>query len=277
MRTAASDGPARLRAWGVVRRTDGAVLALSGEFDITSRAVLREALRDSIAKTSDAVVDVRAVTFLDASTVGLFVEASRQAKSVGGQVRLVGASGFVERFLRLCGVWEGLAEAQPQAGQQPGLLAVAKVLSAVDRCVVLEEIISAATDVGAADACDLQIFDAATQSLRMAGHRGFTDEFLSYFDTVDATQPTACAAALATGRPVVIDDITRSPIFADRATLEVILASGTRAVQSYPLRDDRGSTLGVLSFHYHTCRPARGRPALAARRAPRALARLTAA
>ena len=36
------------------------------------------------------------------------------------------------------------------------------------------------------------------------------------------------------------------PIFADRATLEVILASGTRAVQSYPLRDDRSSTLDDL-------------------------------
>jgi len=277
MRTAASDGPAPLRARGVVRRLDGAVIALSGEFDINSRAVLREALRDAIAKTSDAVVDVRSVTFLDASTVGVFVEASQQAKSLGGQVRLVGASGSVEWFLRLCGVWQGLAEPQPQAGRQPGVLAMATALSTADRRVVLEGIISAATDVGGADACDLQIFDAATQSLLMAEHRGFTDEFLNYFATVDATQPTACAAALATGRPVVIDDITRSPIFADRTTLEVIMASGTRAVQSYPLHDDRGSTLGVLSFHYHTCRPARGRPAIAARRAARALARLTAA
>jgi len=169
MRTAASDGPAPLRACDVVRGPDGAVIALSGEFDITSRAVLREALRDSIAKTSGTVVDVRAVTFLDASTVGVSVEASQQAKSLGGQVRLVGASGFVERFLRLCGVWQGLAEAQPQAGQQPGVLAVAKVVSTADRCVVLDGIVSAATDVGAVDACDLQIFDAATQSLRMAG------------------------------------------------------------------------------------------------------------
>jgi hypothetical protein len=34
------------------------------------------------------------------------------------------------------------------------------------------------------------------------------------------------------------------------ATLEVILGAGTRGVRSYPLRDERGTTLGVLSFHY---------------------------
>lgn len=277
MRTAASDVPGPRRAFGVVRGPQGGVIALSGQFDIGSRVVLREALRDCIAKTSGALVDLRAVTFVDASTVGVFVEASRQAESAGGRVRLVGASGIVERVLRLCGLWESLVETQPRAGQQADGVAVVEVLSSADGCVVLDGIVEAAIGVGAADACDLQVYDDASRSLRMAGHRGFSDEFLGYFATVDASAPTACAVALATGRPVLIDDVTRSPIFADRVTLEVILAAGTRAVQSYPLYDERGTTLGVLSFHYHTNRRGRGRPDLAARHAARALARLTAA
>jgi len=79
-------------------------------------------------------------------------------------------------------------------------------------------------DGGVADACDLQILDRRTWFLRIASHRGFLPAFLEYFAAVDAAVPSACGTALATGDPVLIDDITTSAIFAGRPTLEPVLA-----------------------------------------------------
>ncbi|PXX69098.1 GAF domain-containing protein [Nocardia tenerifensis] len=86
--------------------------------------------------------------------------------------------------------------------------------------------------------------------LHLARHLGFTPAFLDYFAAVDADVPSACALALTTGRQVLVDEVASSPVF-DGQTRAVMLASGSRAVQTYPLFDDHGGLLGMLSMHYH--------------------------
>jgi anti-anti-sigma factor len=162
----------------------------------------------------------------------------------------------------------GRLRVDPQAAFGEDFLAVA------DTPVVLDAILLAASVVGAADACDLQIYAPDTGALHLTGQVGFTPEFLTYFATVGPGQPTACAAAATTGEPVIIDDITHSPIFVGHPTLDVMLAAGSLAVQSHPLHDDDGQLLGVLSFHYRTTSPRRGNPELVAWSAARALTRM---
>lgn len=70
------------------------------------------------------------------------------------------------------------------------------------------------------------------------------------------------------------NDITDSAIFAGQPTLDVILAVGMRAVQSYPLRTGGGRVLGMLSFHYHQTTPRRGNAELVAGCAAVVLARV---
>jgi hypothetical protein len=167
-----------------------------------------------------------------------------------------------------------LTDFRQRLRDDPYALADTQFLATADRPVILRAIIIAATIVGGADASDLQIYDPPTGSLRIVEQRGFNAAFLDYFASVDATVPSACGIALATGEPVLIDDITRSPIFVGQPTLGVVLAAGTRAVRSYPLHAGDGRTLGVLSLHYREPRPRRGRPDAVAWGAACALASL---
>lgn len=129
-------------------------------------------------------------------------------------------------------------------------------LKVADRSTVTEAIALAGCMVGGADACDVQVYDPATGALTMAGHRGFPAAFIDYFARVDTGCPTTCALALATREPVIVQDVTTSPIFAGRPTLPVLLEAGSRAVRSYPLHspdDDR--LLGMVSFHHRVPKP----------------------
>ena len=133
----------------------------------------------------------------------------------------------------------------------PGTLAADDFLAIADRTLLHTAIIIAAQRITWADAADLQLYDAKTKSLVMTRHRGFPPDFISHFAAVDADAPSACGLALATDADVVVDDVSASPVFADHRTRDVVLAAGSRAVRSYPLRDGNGGILGMLSVHFH--------------------------
>jgi anti-anti-sigma factor len=307
-----------------VRRHEVRVLSLAGELDITTREMLRRRLSDALAHASAGVdIDVRAVTFMDANTVGVLLNAHQDASRTGRPVRITGAGDQIRAVIRVCGAgillsdgdltaagdvpspgtatspspalpapadrtppsaatrarivresWEQqridaevrssrrmlLARLRARVAVDPMALIDSGFLAVADRTTVHQAIVATAATVGAADACDLQLYHRPTRSLRMAHQQGFDTAFLDYFATVDADAPTACATALHHGKPVLIDDITHSPIFAGQATLAVMLAAGTRAVWSYPLYDHAHLPIGVLSFHYHAPRPRSGNP-----------------
>jgi hypothetical protein len=129
--------------------------------------------------------------------------------------------------------------------------------SGVDRQALYAAILDAAVDVGGAASADLQLYDTDTDTLRIADQRGFGPQFLAFFASVGRSTPSACALALATGAPVVVDRIADSPIFAGRPTLEPLMDAGSRAVASYPLVRPGGAVAGVLSLHSAGRRPNR--------------------
>jgi anti-sigma B factor antagonist len=86
------------------------VVALSGEFDITTAP----ATRDLLAKlTGPAVtgitVDLAGLTFVDAAGLGVLAGASRAARCLPGGFRLVAVPARVVRLLRLTGLGGQLA------------------------------------------------------------------------------------------------------------------------------------------------------------------------
>jgi anti-anti-sigma factor len=105
-------GVLRLRS----RRVDGAYLvSLAGEFDLASmKAVERELQRAEATDAAVIVLDLRELSFMDATGVKVIVMAHRR---VGDRLVVVKRPGPVQRVLELCGLVERLrlVDAPPAA------------------------------------------------------------------------------------------------------------------------------------------------------------------
>ena len=113
---------------------------------------------------------------------------------------------------------------------------------------LLNEALDGAITFLAADLGNIQLADPHTNTLRIVAQRGFTNEFLDYFATVDDDQ-AACGRAAKTGGQAVLADVNTDPGFTPHRAIAA--ASGFRAVQSTPLIDKTGRLRGVLSTHFH--------------------------
>jgi anti-anti-sigma factor len=78
-----------------------AVVAPSGELDISTAAELRHALLDACEAERLVVVDLARVTFLDSSGLGLLVAASRRMRERGASLHVANAQGVPLRAIRL--------------------------------------------------------------------------------------------------------------------------------------------------------------------------------
>jgi PAS domain S-box-containing protein len=117
-----------------------------------------------------------------------------------------------------------------------------------DSC--LEKLLDAAIDITGAAKGNLQLLDISSRLLRIVSQRGFGEEFLEFFDTVEAEGAAACSAAMTSRSPVIVCDVSTSEIFKGHASLEILNAEAVRAVSSFPLVSSRGCVLGVVSTHF---------------------------
>jgi PAS domain S-box-containing protein len=113
----------------------------------------------------------------------------------------------------------------------------------------LEVILDAAVSITGADKGNIQLLDPGSGALVIAAQRGFEEPFLNFFARV-RDESSACGAAMLSAQSVVVEDVTRSELFAGQASLDALLAAGVRAVQSTPLLSSDGSLLGMISTHF---------------------------
>jgi PAS domain S-box-containing protein len=99
------------------------------------------------------------------------------------------------------------------------------------------------------DKGNVQLFDSGKGVLRIVAQRGFEGPFLDFFSEVREAA-SACSSALRSAERVIVEDVTTSEIFAGTPSLEVLRASGVRAVQSTPLLSSSGEVMGVISTHH---------------------------
>lgn len=109
----------------------------------------------------------------------------------------------------------------------------------------LPTVLRAALNLTGADMGSLQV--AFGHRLRLAASHGFGEAFQTFFEHVE-DDGCACGVALASGEPVIVEDVRSSPIFAGRPSREVLLAAGALSVVSMPIKAN-GRTLGMLSTH----------------------------
>ena len=114
----------------------------------------------------------------------------------------------------------------------------------------LNEILGTAIALTGADKGNIQLFDPKSESLTIAAQRGFEKPFLDFFAEVRVGEAAACGAAMATASRILVEDVRESAIFAGQDSLDVLLRSGVRAIQSTPLTSSSGSVLGMISTHF---------------------------
>src|SRR6516165_1648129 len=147
--------------------------------------------------------------------------------------------------------------ARVRALEQRTAAAMAQLVEVGDLCVradskyeeCLAGILDAAIAVTGADMGNLQLIDDASGSLAIAAQRGCNDRFWRFFGSVAADENSACAAALASRRRILVEDVTKRAIFASHPARAVMVQAGAQAVQSTPLVSSAGVTLGMISTH----------------------------
>jgi PAS domain S-box-containing protein len=114
---------------------------------------------------------------------------------------------------------------------------------------VLDKIVDAAIAIARADFGNIQLLDADSKGLKIAAQRGLPQWWVDYWNVVYSGEG-ACGTALEREEPIIVEDVERSPIFADAADLEVQLRAGVRACLSTPLIGRSGRPIGMLNTHY---------------------------
>src|SRR5215831_866350 len=85
----------------------------------------------------------------------------------------------------------------------------------------LDKILEAAIELTQAHYGNIQLPDTESGALRIAAQRGFSDPFLKFFAVVAHDDAASCGVAMQCAQRVVVEDITKSEIFAGAPSLDV--------------------------------------------------------
>jgi PAS domain S-box-containing protein len=113
----------------------------------------------------------------------------------------------------------------------------------------LDEILRTVIALVGAFKGNVQLLNAARNTLAIVAHHGFDPGFLATFEQVRPDDArSACGRALSSGRAVVIEDVLADEGYAPFH--EAARGAGYRSVVSVPLYAADGSTLGAISAHF---------------------------
>ncbi len=87
---------------------ESAWVGVTGELDISTAPTLMRTLRAAGERARRVLLDLRELTFIDASGIHAIVRASRQFSGLGSRLAVVRGSGAVERMFVLTGAGEQL-------------------------------------------------------------------------------------------------------------------------------------------------------------------------
>jgi anti-sigma B factor antagonist len=94
-----------------VEKLDGcaALVTPHGELDLAGAPQLREALSDALSEGRvNLLMDLRSVTFIDSTGLGVLVGAGKKAYGLGGSMRIVCDNPRISKLLALTGISRSL-------------------------------------------------------------------------------------------------------------------------------------------------------------------------
>jgi anti-sigma B factor antagonist len=109
-------------SWSIRPGYPVATVEVAGELDLESGAYLHELLRRILqAGGSHLAIDLSGVTFIDCSGMNALLASWRDARRLGGWLRVVEASRCVRRVVELTGLQRALG-VSPEGPRQAGRL-----------------------------------------------------------------------------------------------------------------------------------------------------------
>jgi PAS domain S-box-containing protein len=115
---------------------------------------------------------------------------------------------------------------------------------------ILYNILKAAIMIAGAYKGTLQLIRPGTEHLEIVAQLGFDQQYIDFFSSASHDSDRVCAKALQQEKRIIVEDVTKNPIFMNTPALDIQLAAGVRAMQCTPLISRRGKVIGILSTHW---------------------------
>jgi anti-sigma B factor antagonist len=80
---------------------DWQILGVEGELDLSTSPRLRDALTDAVEASPRVAIDLRAVSFMDSTALGVVVAAMKRAREREGELALIGPTGSPRKVLSI--------------------------------------------------------------------------------------------------------------------------------------------------------------------------------
>lgn len=125
---------------------------------------------------------------------------------------------------------------------------VARLVGCRDLSEALEEVLDAVIALMNADMGNIQLLNPQRDTLEIAVHRGFKQDFLDHFGRVSIHDESACGRAMRNKERTIIEDVQVDASF--EPSRHIAASAGFRSVLSIPLLSRKGELLGMLSTHY---------------------------
>ena len=87
----------------VTNSTHGAweILAVEGELDLSTSSPFRDAVTELVDASSWSAIDLRRVTFMDSTALGVVVAGMKRAREREGELALIGPTGSPRKVLSI--------------------------------------------------------------------------------------------------------------------------------------------------------------------------------
>ena len=113
---------------------------------------------------------------------------------------------------------------------------------------LLERILAAAADISGTDKGNIQIYDPARNTLRIAVHQGLSARLVEHF--AEDGWEASCAEAARHLERLVVPDVEQLTDLQGTLGLEIVMEDNIRSIQCTPLLSRSGQLLGMLNNHY---------------------------
>lgn len=113
---------------------------------------------------------------------------------------------------------------------------------------LLKKILAAAADISGTEKGNIQIYDPAKNTLRIAVHQGLGARLVEYF--AEDGWVASCAEAAQNLERLVVPDVEQLTDLQGTLGLEIVMEDNIRSIQCTPLLSRSGKLLGMLNNHY---------------------------